>query len=261
MSYLLEQAIALLEEATSYTSCETWSPSLTDEINSFVVNARAALAAHEAEAKAAPSDTLQELARQSSMALWLSYLDKKAEVEDLREELDALKAAATVKDSLTPAPVPEADFGNIKPHTAASAQPPMALLEELEKLTRHDWQRASPWRFYYPSASGNWVDLNELRERLTAASTIPLAGAAMTSEDWKPQSLQEDERTAIRRIDQELEALGLESFTKAHNDRAHMLGVVRNFLALCPGRLPEWMLPAAEEMRQACEQAVNGAKP
>lgn len=46
MSYLLTQALALLEEAASYTSCETWSPSLTDEINSFVVNARAALAAN-----------------------------------------------------------------------------------------------------------------------------------------------------------------------------------------------------------------------
>ena len=30
------EACALLEEATSYTSCETWSPSLTDEINKFL---------------------------------------------------------------------------------------------------------------------------------------------------------------------------------------------------------------------------------
>ena len=44
-SYILRQALDLLDEATSYTSCETWSPSLTDEINSFVVNTRAMLAA------------------------------------------------------------------------------------------------------------------------------------------------------------------------------------------------------------------------
>ena len=41
----MRQALELLEEAESYTSCQTWSPSLTDEIRSFVVNTRAMLAA------------------------------------------------------------------------------------------------------------------------------------------------------------------------------------------------------------------------
>lgn len=38
----------------------------------------------------------------------------------------------------------------------------------LAALTRHDWQRASIWRLYYPSATGDWVDLRELRKALGA---------------------------------------------------------------------------------------------
>jgi hypothetical protein len=48
------------------------------------------------EAKPAPAvvaASMQELGQQSFMHLWMSYLDKKAEVEDLRERLAAAPAA------------------------------------------------------------------------------------------------------------------------------------------------------------------------
>lgn len=36
----------------------------------------------------------------------------------------------------------------------------------LAALERHDWETASIWRRYYPSATGDWVDLRELRKAL-----------------------------------------------------------------------------------------------
>jgi len=36
----------------------------------------------------------------------------------------------------------------------------------LAALTRHDWQSKNIWRYYYPSATGDWVDLRELRKAL-----------------------------------------------------------------------------------------------
>lgn len=51
------------------------------------------------------SDAMHELVQRSQAALWMSYLDEKAEVEQLREELDALKASAPA----APAQVPLTD--------------------------------------------------------------------------------------------------------------------------------------------------------
>ena len=36
----------------------------------------------------------------------------------------------------------------------------------LAALERHDWETASIWRRYYPSATSDWVDLRELRKAL-----------------------------------------------------------------------------------------------
>jgi hypothetical protein len=36
----------------------------------------------------------------------------------------------------------------------------------LAVLNRHNWRSASIWRHYYPSATGDWVDLRELRKLL-----------------------------------------------------------------------------------------------
>lgn len=36
----------------------------------------------------------------------------------------------------------------------------------LDALKRHDWNSSNIWRFYYPSATGDWVDLRELRKLL-----------------------------------------------------------------------------------------------
>ena len=36
----------------------------------------------------------------------------------------------------------------------------------LSTLTPHDWRSSSIWRHYYPSATGDWVDLRELRKLL-----------------------------------------------------------------------------------------------
>jgi hypothetical protein len=36
----------------------------------------------------------------------------------------------------------------------------------LAALERHDLETASIWRCYYPSATGGWVDLRELRKAL-----------------------------------------------------------------------------------------------
>ena len=45
-----------------------------------------------------------------------------------------------------------------------------AVLAERERLlsalTRHDWHSSGIWRHYYPSATGDWVDLRELRKAL-----------------------------------------------------------------------------------------------
>lgn len=81
-----------------------------------------ARAAYEAEAKpetAEPvSDTIQELARQSSMSMWFSYLDKKAEVEQLTEENALLREQNEMLDQrlaeleaapAAPAPLTNAD--------------------------------------------------------------------------------------------------------------------------------------------------------
>lgn len=36
----------------------------------------------------------------------------------------------------------------------------------LDTLTRHDWHANNIWRHYYPSATGDYVDLRELRKVL-----------------------------------------------------------------------------------------------
>jgi hypothetical protein len=36
----------------------------------------------------------------------------------------------------------------------------------LDALERHDWHASSIFRYYYPSATGDWVDLRELRKML-----------------------------------------------------------------------------------------------
>ncbi len=46
-----QQALAALEEATNYTGCEAWSPSMTDECLAVAVTLRAALEQPEQERK------------------------------------------------------------------------------------------------------------------------------------------------------------------------------------------------------------------
>lgn len=36
------------------------------------------------------------------------------------------------------------------------------IAKDIERLTRADYRPSSIWRYYYPSATGDWVDLREV---------------------------------------------------------------------------------------------------
>lgn len=46
----------------------------------------------------------------------------------------------------------------------------------LDALKRHDWNSSNIWRFYYPSATGDWVDLRELRKLLEPTIDAAMKG-------------------------------------------------------------------------------------
>ena len=60
-----------------------------------------------------------------------------------------------------------AQIGQGEPDDAAAKERDRIL----SALKRHDWHSSNIWRYYYPSSTGDWVDLRELRKLL--ASTLP----------------------------------------------------------------------------------------
>lgn len=68
-----------------------------------------------------------------------------------------------------------------------------------------------------------------------------------------------DERTLIRKMEAELAAIGLESYTTVHNSRYRLLTTVRHFLSVSVGHLPDWLLQPAQAMREATETSTTAA--
>jgi hypothetical protein len=86
---------------------------------------------------------------------------------------------------------------------AKAAPQPSALIDELEKLTRHDWRSASIWRHYYPSATGDWVNLRELRAMLAAAPAAPAEPVADTPPNFAAEPDSFDDYWMARWFDTE----------------------------------------------------------
>lgn len=81
-----------------------------------------------------------------------------SEIEALRADAEPLRGKQTVA---------------IDEAVAADRERMLAALE------RHDWRPSNIWRYYYPSATGDWVDLRELRKLLGCPSAMQ-SGKAVT---------------------------------------------------------------------------------
>ncbi len=66
-----------------------------------------------------------------------------------------------------------------------------------------------------------------------------------------------DDRALIRKVDAELEAHGLESYTTVHTSRYRLLTAARHFLSVATGRLPDWLLQPAQALRAATEEGIT----
>ena len=84
------QALEALEEATNYTGCEAWSPSMTDECLAVAVALKAALEQPEQEQE--PKSTWQKL--------YEAAIDQRNKAVALNQELlEALKLIASAENS------------------------------------------------------------------------------------------------------------------------------------------------------------------
>lgn len=50
----------------------------------------------------------------------------------------------------------------------------------IERLSRADYRPASIWRYYYPSANGDWVDLREVLKVVRATAGVAPADKDQT---------------------------------------------------------------------------------
>ena len=45
------------------------------------------------------------------------------------------------------------------------------IVQDIQRLTRADYRPSSIWRYYYPTATGDWVDLREVLRAVNATAT------------------------------------------------------------------------------------------
>jgi hypothetical protein len=47
----------------------------------------------------------------------------------------------------------------------------VGIVQAIQRLTRADYSPSNIWRYYYPSATGDWVDLREVLKAVKNTAT------------------------------------------------------------------------------------------